>query len=136
MDTALQGGCLKPRAREHVLRGGDMRWLAAVGRARERELIFGEAEAIRCARFDEQQRLQRLYCRARIDWPIDLAELNEDFPIGVGHSRASAVAALNQSTAYDFDKDRIIAHGLRQVSVSTACVLTAFAARSCARGTR
>ena len=109
---------VEPGRPQHALDAGDMRRLAAVRRAGERELLVAEAVAVGAARLDQHQRLQRLDGRARKDRRRDVAERQHGRAVGVDHRHGAAVAALDQVAARHFDQDRI---GHRAVASEPGC---------------
>ena len=60
--------------------------------------------------FDENERLQRLDCRTRIDQPLDIADSHGDLTIAMDHSDRTAVATFNHLTACNFHQDRVGIH--------------------------
>ena len=107
MNATLQRRCIEAGPSQHARRSGDMSGLAAMGCAGQREFVFGEAEAIRRARLDQRQCLQRLHRRARIDGSRDVAEREHALPIGIDNRDGALMAALDESAAHDFNENRI-----------------------------
>ena len=105
---------VEPGRAQHALDAGDMRRLAAVRRAGERELLVAEAVAVGAARLDQHQRLQRLDGRAGKHRRRDVAERQHGRAVGVDHRHGAAVAALDQVAARHFDQDRIGHRRLRR----------------------
>ena len=107
MCAAFERADIEAGAREHPARHLDMRGLAAVGRAGERNLLIAEAVALRRAAFEERQRLQGLHRRARIDRPRHVTKRQHGRAIGIRDGDGPAMAAFDEPTAHHLDKNRI-----------------------------
>jgi hypothetical protein len=81
--AAFERADVEPGLGEHALDHLDVRRLAVVRRAGDRELLVVEVEAIGGAAFDQRDRLQQLDGGARKDRAIDVAERDQALAVGV-----------------------------------------------------
>ena len=81
--------------------------LAAVGSAGQRNLGVAELEAIRGARLDEGQSLQRLDSRARIHGALDVSPRVHAAAAGVDDGDGAAVETFHHVASRDLDENRI-----------------------------
>ena len=107
MHAAAQRGSIEASLRQHALDAGDMRRLAAMRCAGERQLFVAEAITVGRPALDKRNRLQRLDRRARKDPRCDIANGQHAAAFGITHRHGAAVTALHQRPARHFDQDRI-----------------------------
>ena len=105
--AAFEHAFVASRLGEHRAGQRDMRLLARMRGAGERDLLVAEAEAVGGAALDQRQGLQRLDRRTRIDGPVDVAEGEHHPPVRVDHGARPAMGGFDPLAAQDFDDDRI-----------------------------
>jgi hypothetical protein len=81
-----------------------MTLLAAMRGTGEREFFRAEAKAVGGAGFDQHQRLQGLDGGAWKDRAIDVAEREQTPTVRIDYSYRTAMAALNEPSADDFNQ--------------------------------
>jgi hypothetical protein len=72
--------------------------------ASKRKFLRAETIAVGGAGFDQWERLQRLGGGTRVDWTFDVTDREHALPIGIDDRDGAAMAALDASTAHDFDE--------------------------------
>jgi hypothetical protein len=80
--------------------------LARMGRAGQGQLLA--REPVRRAALDQRQRLYRLDGGARKHRPLDIAEREQDAPVGVANHARPAMEGLDKASAQNLDDDRIV----------------------------
>ena len=105
--AALERADVEPGLGEHPLDDGDVRRLAVVRCAGDRELLVVEAQAVGGAALDQRDRLQQLDGRARKDRAIDVAERDQPLAVGVEHGDGAAMRRLARVAAHRLDEDRV-----------------------------
>ncbi len=105
--TAGQGTLVQADAVQPGAHGLDVKRLAAVRGAGERELRLAQPEGVGGAGFDQGQRLQHLDGRARVDRVLDIATRPSEPARRIGDGDSAAMAALHQVAARDLDQDRV-----------------------------
>ena len=85
----------------------DMRGLATVGGAGERQLLLTKAKVISRAGLDQRHTLKGLDGRARENGRFDIAGGFEHPALAIHHAESPRVAAFNNAPAGDFGNDRI-----------------------------
>ena len=107
MGTARQRRRVETRFCQYLLDAANMRRLAAVRSAAQRQLLVAEREFVGGARFHERQRLKRLHRGAGKNRSSYVAGGKNLCATGVDDRDRAAVTAFNQAAADDFDDDRI-----------------------------
>ena len=87
---------IKTGFRQHALDTGDVRRLAAMRGAGERQLLVAKAVAVGRALLDQRQRLQCLDRRARKYRRSHVADGKHVAALRIGHRDGAAVSALHQ----------------------------------------
>ena len=107
MHAAAQRGSIKADFRQHPLDPGNMRRLAAMRSAGERQRLVVETITVSRALLDQCYCLERLDRRARKDGRGDIANGKHAVAFGIADRHGAAMAALHQRPAHHFDQDRI-----------------------------
>ena len=105
--TAFEIGAAPPGLRQHRRRRLDVARLAVVGGAGERQFGIAEAVAVGGTALDERQSLQRLHRRAREYGLLDIADSGAAAAGRIDHDDGTAMPALDDRAAGDFDQDRV-----------------------------
>ena len=117
--AAFERAAVEPGARQHAARDLDMRRLAAMAGAGQRQFLVAEAVVVGRAALDQRQRLDRLHGRARIDRLRHVAERQHGRAVGIDHRDRAVMAALHQRAAHHLDQYRITHLSCRPKALAT-----------------
>jgi hypothetical protein len=81
-----------------------------VGSAGQGNFGIGQCVGVRRAALDQRDRLQALDGGARENWPVDIAERQDNFAGGVHNGDRAAMLRFGNAAARDFDE-----HGIGHV---------------------
>ena len=115
--------------RQPIQHGADMRRLAAVAGAGQRDFPVPEIERLRRPGLDKGQRLDRLDRRARIDGRFDVAGGHHHLALGIDHGDGCQVPAFDHGASGDLDDRRaggLSAGGVPQAPCKLAVGAMAF----------
>ena len=118
MRPAFERRLIETRLAQHRAGKLDMFGFAIVRGAGKREFLIAEAESIGRTAFDQRKRLDHLHSRTWEDRPSDIADLDNRLAARVEYSDRTAMHALDEAAADDFDKHGICHNGdsLRRAS--------------------
>lgn len=107
MRAAFERGFVETGFRQHGLRQFDMRGLAGMRGAGQRQFAVAEAIGIGRTAFDQWQRLDRLHRRARKHRARRLADFEQRLALGIEHGDRAAMGAFDHRAAQNLDQNRI-----------------------------